>query len=199
MCLMYPHAQVGSPDHTVCLFSLVFKPLFFKKKHSSVIVNSRRFLVKWVCNWSWTLVSTMSNQTVEAKVRVPQQTCVNLTHESAKCPTSAIEEINRKCWADYAGRSTCAAVTHLGDKSNPVPVKIIWRITLVFGIVLTVVSTYFSTLSFMNMAGNSEMILKRIQSIGLMDSSILNITSAPPTHSISQSYRVILMILIRAL
>lgn len=102
----------------------------------------------------------MSNQTVEAKVRVPQQTCVNLTHESAKCPTSAIEEINRKCWADYAGQSTCAAVTHLGDKSNPVPVKIIWRITLVFGIVLTAVSTYFSTLSFMNMAGNSEMILQ---------------------------------------
>jgi hypothetical protein len=57
---------------------------------------------------------------------------------------------------DFDGRLICAAVTHLGDKSNPVPVKI----TLVVGIILTTVSTYFTTLSFMNMVGNCEILLQ---------------------------------------
>jgi Amiloride-sensitive sodium channel len=100
----------------------------------------------------------MSSTTAEAKVRDLRQTCVNMTNVSTKSSTSATKEASG--WADFAGRSTCAAVTHLGNKSNPVPVKIIWRITLVVGIILTAVSTYFSTLSFMNMAGNSEMLLQ---------------------------------------
>ena len=61
---------------------------------------------------------------------------------------------------DFAGRSTCAAVTHLGEKSQPLPVKIVWRITLVVGVFLTAVSTYFSASSFVNFSGNSEMILQ---------------------------------------
>jgi hypothetical protein len=57
---------------------------------------------------------------------------------------------------DFDGRLICAAVTHLGDKSNPVPVKI----TLVVGIILTTVSdTYFSALSIMNMVGDNEILL----------------------------------------
>jgi hypothetical protein len=56
---------------------------------------------------------------------------------------------------DFDGRFICAAVTLLGDKSNPVPVKI----TLVVGIILTTVSTYFSTLSIMNMVGDNEILL----------------------------------------
>ena len=55
---------------------------------------------------------------------------------------------------DFDGRLICAAVTHLGDKSNPVPVKI----TLVVGIILITVSTYFSTLSIMNI-GDNEILL----------------------------------------
>ncbi|XP_045031451.1 uncharacterized protein LOC116933281 isoform X2 [Daphnia magna] len=63
-------------------------------------------------------------------------------------------------WTEFAGRSSCAAVTHLGDKSQPVPVKIVWRITLIVGVVLTATSTYFSASSFMNFSGHSEMMLQ---------------------------------------
>ena len=65
-------------------------------------------------------------------------------------------------WTVFAGRSTCAAVNHLGDKSQPTAVKLVWKITLVAGIVMTAVSTYFSASSFMNMIGNSEMLLQNI-------------------------------------
>ncbi|EFX89774.1 hypothetical protein DAPPUDRAFT_94686 [Daphnia pulex] len=63
-------------------------------------------------------------------------------------------------WRKFAGRSTCAAVAHLGEESHPLPVKIVWRITLIVGIFLTTVSTYFSASSFVNFAGNSEMVLQ---------------------------------------
>jgi hypothetical protein len=70
------------------------------------------------------------------------------------------EEEDDNKWTDFAGRSTCAAVTHLGEKSQPLPVKIVWRITLIVGVILTAVSTYFSAKSFMSFSGNSEMILQ---------------------------------------
>ena len=70
------------------------------------------------------------------------------------------EEVDDNKWTDFAGRSTCAAVTHLREKSQPLPVKIVWRITLVVGVILTAVSTYFSAKSFMSFSGNSEMILQ---------------------------------------
>lgn len=60
-------------------------------------------------------------------------------------------------WKDFASRSTCAAVAHLGETSQPVPVRVTWRITLVVGIALTAVSTFYSTRSFMNLSGSSEM------------------------------------------
>jgi hypothetical protein len=63
-------------------------------------------------------------------------------------------------WRKFAGRSTCAAVAHLGEESHPLPVKIVWRITLIVGIFLTTVSTYFSASSFVNFAGNSEVVLQ---------------------------------------
>jgi hypothetical protein len=69
------------------------------------------------------------------------------------------EEENDK-WMEFAGRSTCAAVVHLGEKSQPLPVKTVWRITLIVGVILTIASTYFSASSFLNFSGNSEMMLQ---------------------------------------
>ncbi len=69
------------------------------------------------------------------------------------------EEENDK-WTRFAGRSTCAAVAHLGEKSQPLPVKVVWRITLIVGVILTIASTYFSVSSFLSFSGNSEMMLQ---------------------------------------
>ncbi|EFX89773.1 hypothetical protein DAPPUDRAFT_310184 [Daphnia pulex] len=69
------------------------------------------------------------------------------------------EEENDK-WMEFAGRSTCAAVVHLGEKSQPLPVKTVWRITLIIGVILTIASTYFSASSFLSFSGNSEMMLQ---------------------------------------
>jgi hypothetical protein len=69
------------------------------------------------------------------------------------------EEENDK-WMEFAGRSTCAAVVHLGEKSQPLPVKIVWRITLIVGVILMIASTYFSASSFLSFSGNSEMMLQ---------------------------------------
>jgi hypothetical protein len=69
------------------------------------------------------------------------------------------EEENDK-WMEFTGRSTCAAVAHLGEKSQPLPVKIVWRITLIVGVILMIASTYFSASSFLSFSGNSEMMLK---------------------------------------
>lgn len=66
-------------------------------------------------------------------------------------------------WKDFAARSTCAALTHLGEKSQPVVVKIVWRVALIVGIALTAVSSYYSTMSFANLSGSSEMLLERSQ------------------------------------
>ncbi|XP_057366903.1 uncharacterized protein LOC130687737 [Daphnia carinata] len=74
--------------------------------------------------------------------------------------TSEKEEEENCDWTKFAGRSTCAAVIHLADQSQPVPAKIVWRITLVVGIVLTATSTYFSASSFMSFTGHSEMMLQ---------------------------------------
>jgi len=63
-------------------------------------------------------------------------------------------------WTNFAGRSTCAAVAHLGEKSQPLPVKVVWRITLIVGVILTTASTYFSASSFLSFSGNSEMMLE---------------------------------------
>lgn len=63
-------------------------------------------------------------------------------------------------WTDFAGRSTCAAVTHLGERSQTVAIRITWKTTLIIGIALTAVSTYYSTMSFMDLSGSSEMLLQ---------------------------------------
>lgn len=84
------------------------------------------------------------------------------TMDNSKLKLSAVmeEEDEDNEWMEFAGRSSCAAVTHLGDKSQPVTVKIVWRITLIVGIILTTTSTYFSASSFMSFAGHSEMMLQ---------------------------------------
>lgn len=63
-------------------------------------------------------------------------------------------------WTNFAGRSTCAAVTHLGERSQTVAVRITWKTTLIVGIALTAVTTYYSTMSFMDLSGSSEMLLQ---------------------------------------
>ncbi len=65
-------------------------------------------------------------------------------------------------WTDFARRSTCAAVAHLGEKPQPVPIKVVWQITLIAGIVMTTVSTYYSVSSFLRMVGNSEMVMQNL-------------------------------------
>lgn len=63
-------------------------------------------------------------------------------------------------WKEFARKSTCAAVSHLGESSQSLPVKITWRVTLIVGITLMAVSTFFSTRSFADISGTSEMLLK---------------------------------------
>ena len=79
-------------------------------------------------------------------------------------PKSTAWKKKQEKWADFAGKSTCAAMTHLGDESQPAKVKIVWKATLVTGIVMMVISTYFSVSSFLDMAGSSEMVLKSLGS-----------------------------------
>ncbi|XP_057375004.1 uncharacterized protein LOC130695960 [Daphnia carinata] len=98
----------------------------------------------------------MLKERVEAPQRFHRQTCVQLTEVHPKSNTSAM----KKRWTEFIRVSTCAAVARLGDKSAPTFVKVIWKFTFIIGIVLTTVSTYFSTLSFVDMAGNSEMLLQ---------------------------------------
>lgn len=38
---------------------------------------------------------------------------------------------------DFASQSTCTAVVHSGEKSQPITMKITWSVTLVVGTVLT--------------------------------------------------------------
>lgn len=74
-----------------------------------------------------------------------------------KSERSRMNKPDKNKWSDFAGRSTCAAVAHLGEKNQSVPVQVTWKITLIVGIALTTASTYYSTRSFMNLSGSSEM------------------------------------------
>lgn len=84
--------------------------------------------------------------------------------EGNATPDSSMEDMEktnrpiRVTWKEFAGRSTCAAVSHLGDKSTTTLVTLTWRLTLVVSIALTAVSSYYSTMGFMNFSGSSEMI-----------------------------------------
>lgn len=80
------------------------------------------------------------------------------TINSTKLPT--IESKEEENWTNFARQSTCAAVMHLGSRSQPIPVKIVWGIALIIGIFLTAVSTYHSTMDFMNLTGSSESIIQ---------------------------------------
>lgn len=62
------------------------------------------------------------------------------------------------CWSIFVEQSTCAAVSHLGQKSQSALMKTVWRIAFIVGITLTAVSTYYSTKSFLKASGSSEMI-----------------------------------------
>lgn len=79
-------------------------------------------------------------------------------------PSSAPWIKKQNKWTRFAGKSTCAAVTHLGDNSQSATVKIVWKVTLIAGIIMTTVSTYFSASSFLNLAGNSEMVTQNLGS-----------------------------------
>lgn len=92
---------------------------------------------------------------------IPKKTVIRRKiHPVQSKKPAAIENEGEGNWTNFARQSTCAAVVHLGSRSQPIPVKIVWRITLVIGVLLTAVSTYYSTVAFMDLTGTSELILQ---------------------------------------
>lgn len=90
----------------------------------------------------------MFKEGAEVTSRLRRETFVTKVYTKSKA--SAMKKKDTKCWTEFIGVSTCAAVARLGDKSAPPFVKVVWKITLIIGIVLTAVFTYFSTISFMD-------------------------------------------------
>lgn len=74
--------------------------------------------------------------------------------------TDKLMEENNISWLEFVRRSTCAALTHLGERPQSTIVKIIWGSTLIIGLALTAVSTYYSTTAYINVSGSSEMSLQ---------------------------------------